>query len=309
MIIVTGGAGFIGSQLIRALNRQSITDILIVDHMGTSTKYMNLTGLNFSDYIEKDVFIDNLDHIARGASYIFHFGACSNTTETNGSYMIANNYAYSKRLIQYALNHTIDMIYASSAAVYGLGDNGFSENTSPETPLNSYAVSKWLTDNYTRRTLQERPANQILGLRFFNVFGPGESHKAGMASVAYHLFEQVRTTDSIALFLGSENFKRDFIYITDVIAVILYFYKHRESGIINCGTGRAQSFYDMALTLLEVVNKADATIHYTPFPQHLDGKYQAYTQADTTLLNLYGFNQTFLNLYTALSDYRAYLWT
>lgn len=307
MIIVTGGAGFIGSQLIRHLNRQNEHDILIVDHMGTSTKHQNLLGLSFSDYVERDYFIDNLKSLTKNAKTIFHMGACSNTTETNGSYMIDVNYRYTKQLIDWSLDQSIDIIYASSAAVYGNGKAGFSETKSIESPLNIYGISKWLTDNYVRKLMNQTPASQVLGLRFFNVFGPGESHKQGMASVAYHLFNQATASQRVALFAGSDQFKRDFIYIDDVIAIMTYFYQNKESGIINCGTGHAQSFYDLAVALLSTLNLSPDVIKYTPFPKHLAGKYQAYTQADTTLLNLYGFKNPFIPLSDALNSYKEHL--
>jgi ADP-L-glycero-D-manno-heptose 6-epimerase len=301
MIVVTGGAGFIGSQLIRHLNQQGITDILVVDRMGTSDKYRNLVGLSFSDYVDKDTFIEQLDSLAAGAKTVFHQGACSSTTETDGTYMMANNYTYSKRLLAWCLDNTVDFLYASSASVYGNGEQGFSETPGSEAPLNVYGFSKWVFDQHVRAQLAQQPTSQILGLRYFNVFGPGEGHKGTMASVVHHFFERLKTDKTLALFEGSREFLRDFIYIDDVVAINQYFYQSRQSGIVNCGTGTARSFYDLACAMQAVI--PEAQLAFIPFPEHLVGKYQAYTQSDCTQLRGLGCSHTSLAIESAVKRY------
>lgn len=301
MIIVTGGAGFIGSQIIRHLNQQGITNILVVDRMGTSNKYRNLVGLSFSDYVDKDTFIEHLNTLAAGATTVFHQGACSSTIETDGTYMMANNYTYSKRLLAWCLEHTVDFLYASSASVYGHGVQGFTETLASESPLNVYGFSKWVFDQHVRTQLVHQPTSQILGLRYFNVFGPGEGHKGAMASVVHHFFERLKTDKILALFEGSREFLRDFIYIDDVVAINQYFYQSRQSGIVNCGTGKARSFYDLACAMQTIIS--DARLEFIPFPEHLAGKYQAYTEADCTQLRQFGCQHRGLDIETAVKRY------
>ena len=204
MIIVTGGAGFIGSNLVKGLNQTGEEKILIVDHLSNASKHLNLNRLRYSDYLDKELLLEKLPSLPE-PKVIFHQGACSDTTESDGRYMMDNNYEYSKTLLHYAMDRKIPFLYASSASVYGNGTNGFSEIPESEYPLNVYGFSKFSFDNYVRRFLPEAQS-QILGLRYFNVYGPQETHKGRMASVAFHLFHQLRNGGSMNLFEGSEEF-------------------------------------------------------------------------------------------------------
>lgn len=301
MIVVTGGAGFIGSNLVKSLNKQGFSNILIVDHLGTSDKYLNLNRLQFADYIEKDDFLNLLPSLPK-ISTIFHQGACSSTTERDASYLMKNNYEYSKTLLHHCLANQIDFIYASSASVYGNGDNGFKEESACEYPLNGYAFSKYLFDNYVRRVFNpEKHSSQVAGLRYFNVYGYQENHKGSMASVPFHFFNQARETECIKVFEGSETFLRDFIFIEDVMEVIKYLFQSGESGIFNCGTGNARSFMDMAKIFASL--HGDCAIQTVPFPEHLNGKYQKYTQAEMTYLKEAGFHGQFHSLEEGMSKY------
>lgn len=240
MIIVTGGAGFIGSNIVKALNDKGITDILVVDNLKDGTKFVNLVDLNIADYMDKEDF---LIQIMAGEEFgdveaIFHEGACSSTTEWDGKYMMDNNYQYSKELLHYCLEREIPFLYASSAATYGGRTSDFIESREYEKPLNVYGYSKFLFDEYVRQILPEANS-QIVGFRYFNVYGPREGHKGSMASVAFHLNTQLNNGESPKLFEGSENFKRDFVYVGDVADVNLWFLENGVSGIFNLGTGRA----------------------------------------------------------------------
>ncbi|MDD4526516.1 MAG: ADP-glyceromanno-heptose 6-epimerase [Candidatus Margulisbacteria bacterium] len=302
MIIVTGGAGFIGSNIVKGLNDKGITDILIVDNLSNPEKHLNLNSLKYYDYVDKQDFIANLDKF-KAYRTIFHQGACSDTTETDGKYMMRNNYEYSKELLLFSLNNDIDLIYASSASIYGNGDKGFKEDPMCEYPLNVYAFSKFSFDNFVRNVRLKRKNidSQILGLRYFNVYGYQENHKGKMASVAYRMFNQIKNKEEIKLFEGSEGFLRDFIFIEDVVKVNLFFYENGKQGIYNCGTGKARSFLDIANTV-QSLNKS-AKLIYTPFPEQLKGKYQVYTQADTTKLRAAGFTQNFHTLEEGIGKY------
>lgn len=301
MIIVTGGAGFIGSNLVHSLNLQGFTNIIIVDHLGTSDKQMNLNRLKFADYIDKNDFLDLLPSLPK-ISTIFHQGACSATTERDVSYLMKNNYEYSKTLLHHCLANQVDFIYASSASVYGNGDNGFKEDPLCEYPLNGYAFSKFVFDNYVRRVFNpEKHNSQVVGLRYFNVYGYQENHKGSMASVPYHFFNQANGTGSIKVFEGSETFLRDFIFIEDVMEVVKYLFQSGESGIFNCGTGQARSFMDMANIFARL--HGNCAIDTIPFPDHLKGKYQAYTQADMAALMEAGFHGKFHSLEQGMEKY------
>lgn len=305
MIIVTGGAGFIGSNLIKSLNDKGYNDILIVDHLSTSQKYLNLNKLRFVDYVEKDDFLSVLPKMQK-IDTIFHQGACSSTTELNASYLIHNNYEYSKSILHHCLEHQIDFIYASSASVYGDGVNGFVESPEYEQPLNAYAFSKYVFDNYVRRVVNPSTIkSQVAGLRYFNVFGYQENHKGSMASVPFHFYQQAKENGKIKVFDGSEGFLRDFIFIEDVLNVIHFLHQTGENGIFNCGTGIARSFMDMA-TIFSSLHD-NCTIEKIPFPEHLVGKYQKYTQADLTALHEAGYTQPFLTLEQGLAKYYSAL--
>ncbi len=305
MIIVTGGAGFIGSNLVKGLNEQGITDILVVDHLANAGKHLNLNRLQIADFIDKKEFLQRLPQIS-GVETIFHQGACSSTTETDGVYMMENNYEFSKKLLHHCLDHQINFLYASSASVYGNGTAGFREERACEYPLNVYAFSKFMFDNYIRRMFStQTPASQVLGLRYFNVYGPQENHKQTMASVAYHFHRQVSAEGRMKLFEGSENFLRDFIYVEDVVKVNLHFMQSGQSGIFNCGTGQARSFTDIAHIVRKIEPQAD--IEYIPFPAHLKGKYQTYTQADLTQLRQAGYQEDFMTLEEGVQKYFSIL--
>ena len=306
MIIVTGGAGMIGSNIIKALNDKGYRDILVVDNLKDGTKFVNLVDLDIADYIDKEDFIasivagDDLGEIEA----VFHEGACSATTEWDGKYMMDNNYQYSKDLLHYCLDREIPFLYASSAATYG-GREEFIEERQYEAPLNVYGYSKFLFDQYVREILPEADS-QICGFRYFNVYGPHEQHKGRMASVAYHQFHQFRKDGKVKLFEGCLGYTngaqmRDFVYVDDVVDVNFFCLDKSVSGIYNCGTGKAQQFNDVALTVVNTLREqedkaalslAEAVnqgfIEYIPFPEALVGKYQAYTQADLTELRKVG---------------------
>ena len=222
MIVVTGGAGFIGSNILKGLNDAGEKNILVVDNLSNAQKHLNLNRLSFNDYIDKDDFLLNIGKF-KNLKTIFHQGACSSTIEQDGKYMMSNNYEYSKILLNYCLEHKIDFLYASSAAVYGNGGNGFTEESKAEYPMNVYGFSKFAFDNYVRRVLP-KAETQILGLRYFNVYGPQENHKGRMASVAFHLFNQLHDSGKMRLFEGSKEFRRDFIHVADAVKINLHFY-------------------------------------------------------------------------------------
>ncbi len=299
MLVVTGGAGFIGSNIVRGLNDAGEENILVVDNLSNAQKHLNLNRLSFADYMDKDVFLANLSRIPN-VSAIFHQGACSSTTEQDGKYMMSNNYEYSKILLNHCLENKIDFLYASSAAVYGNGDNGFAEESKAEYPLNVYGFSKFAFDNYVRRVLPEAEI-QILGLRYFNVYGPQENHKGCMASVAYHLFNQLQDSGKMRLFEGSEEFHRDFIHVADAVKINLHFYQAKSSGIFNAGTGKARSFTDIARTMQSMHGSGE--IEDIPFPEDLLGKYQKFTEAGLDNLRAAGYSNDFMSLEEGVRQY------
>ncbi len=303
MIIVTGGAGFIGSNLVKALNERSINDILIVDNLEKSGKHKNLNTLEFTDYCDKRDFFNKIENL-KGLKIeaVFHQGACSDTMETNGRYMMENNYEFSKLLLEFCIRNNSRFIYASSASVYGDGKKGFKESRNFEYPLNIYAYSKFLFDQYVRKLLHNSPI-QIAGLRYFNVYGSQETHKGRMASTVFQFHNQILKDGIIRLFEGSENFKRDFIFVQDVVDVNLYFFGHPEkSGIFNCGTGRAESFLKIAETMKGLYKK-NVQIQFVPFPEELEGKYQAFTEADLSNLRQAGFVKDFTSMVDGIRAY------
>lgn len=313
MIIVTGGAGFVGSNLVKGLNEQGRDDILVVDNIGQTDKFRNLIPLRFRDYIDKMDFIRDIRqglYENEKIDAIFHIGACSDTMEYNGKYMMENNYEYSKSLLHFCLRRKIPFIYASSASVYGNGAKGFKETPECEDALNVYAFSKMQFDRYVTNLLPHIDS-QVVGLRYFNVFGPQEIHKGRMASIVYQLYKQVSQEGVARLFAGTDGYGdgeqlRDFIYVKDVVKVNLYFWKNRDkSGIFNCGTGKARSFNDVANGVIKALNKGE--ISYVPFPETLRGKYQSYTQADSANLLAVGYNGGFMELEDAVVDYYRYL--
>ncbi|WP_034943183.1 ADP-glyceromanno-heptose 6-epimerase [Erwinia oleae] len=306
MIIVTGGAGFIGSNIIKALNLKGYTDILVVDNLKDGTKFANLVDLDIADYMDKEDFLISVlaDEDFGDVEAVFHEGACSATTEWDGKYMMDNNYQYSKELMHYCIERQIPFLYASSAATYGGRNDNFIEERQFEEPLNVYGYSKMLFDHYVRQVLPQAES-QICGFRYFNVYGPREGHKGSMASVAFHLNMQLNNGENPKLFEGSDGFKRDFIHVEDVAAVNLWFWENGVSGIFNCGTGRAESFQEVAEAALKFHQKSE--IEYIPFPEKLKGRYQGYTQADLTRLRAAGYDKPFKTVAEGVADYMAWL--
>ena len=312
MIIVTGGAGFIGSNLVRGLNARGERDLLVVDNLSDGTKYRNLVGCELLDYMDKEELLPALESGAIAGSNIravFHQGACSVTTEWDGRYMMRNNYDYSKRLYRFCQTYRIPFIYASSGAVYGTGTE-FAERVENEAPLNVYGYSKQLFDQYVRRYAGSS-ASQVAGLRYFNVYGPRESHKGGMASVIFHFNNQLQSGDRIKLFAGSDGYadgeqRRDFIHVDDIVAVNLWLLDHPEhSGIFNVGTGVARSFNDVARAVLSAYGRGE--IEYIPFPDKLVGRYQSFTEADMSGLRAIGYEAEFIPIERGVPAYLDWL--
>ena len=312
MIIVTGGAGFIGSNIVKNLNARGYTDILIVDDLTNGHKFKNLVDLEFLDYMDKDDFLTHINDDADFPEFIqaiFHQGACSTTTEWDGKFMLSNNYDYSKELLHYCLERRIQFIYASSAAIYGQNQS-FAEISENEKPINIYGYSKLLFDRYVRQLLPETQ-NQIVGLRYFNVYGPHEQHKDTMASVAFHLNTQLLDTGKIKLFSGYAGYadgeqSRDFIYVDDVVAVNLWFLDNPNiSGIFNCGTGHSESFNQVAQAVLSWHQKGE--LEYIPFPDKLKGHYQSFTEANLEQLRTVGYSAEFKNVAAGTKAYLDWL--
>ena len=314
MIVVTGGAGFIGSNLIRTLNEQGYDDILIVDDLGKGDKYKNLLGLKFFDYMHCDDFlksVTNNEFDNDDFEVIFHEGACSDTMEYDVNYMMKTNYDYSKTLLNFCVDNDIDFIYASSASTYGDGKNGFTEKDACEKALNPYAFSKLLFDRYVRQNLADIES-KVIGLRYFNVFGPQEFHKGRMASIVYQMYEQIKNNGVIKLFKGTDDYEdgeqqRDFIYVKDVAKVNLWCWEDEiiPNGIYNCGTGNATTFNALAQAVIEALGKGE--IEYIDFPEELEGKYQSFTKADTRKLLRAGYNGGFTAINDAVKEYCEFL--
>ena len=325
-IIVTGAAGFIGSNIVKALNARGVSDIVAVDNLAKADKFKNLVDCDIAEYVDKKDFLDVVESGELGGDIeaVLHQGACSDTMETDGRYMMDNNYRYSLSLLEWCQEEGVPFIYASSAAVYG-GGKIFAETRDCEAPLNVYGYSKFLFDQDVRRRLANASA-QVAGFRYFNVYGPREFHKGRMASVAHHFFNQYRAHGMIKIFEGSDGYadgeqRRDFVSIEDVVKVNLYFLDNENvSGIFNLGTGRSQTFNDMAvaslngcraldgksaLTLAEL--KSQGLIEYVAFPDALKGKYQSYTQADLTNLRAAGYEDGFLSVEEGVSRYFPWL--
>lgn len=326
MIVVTGAAGFIGSQLVKGLNEQGFDNILVVDDLQQGDKFINLRDYQIADYKDKDLFRKELlEDKLPPISIVFHQGACSDTTERDGRFMMDNNYQVSLELLNYCQQKGIPFIYASSAATYG-AKQSFTEELSSEGPLNVYGYSKFLFDQVVRRRLADS-TSQIVGLRYFNVYGPHEQHKARMASVAFHHFNQFMNEGLVRLFgeydaYGAGQQVRDFIYVEDVVKVNLHFMKSPQiSGIFNCGTGHAQPFNDIAHTVINSVRKTrnevalsledqiqQGLLQYIDFPDDLKGRYQSFTQANTDKLRHEGlYEQSFKTVQEGVSEYVQYL--
>jgi ADP-L-glycero-D-manno-heptose 6-epimerase len=318
LYVVTGAAGFIGSRLVAALNRVGISDILAVDNLEDGAKSKNLAGVEIEDYVDKREFLSQVEtgRLDGAIEAVLHQGACSDTMETDGRYVMENNYACSKALFDWCQDEEVPLIYASSAAVYGAGRE-FAEARENENPLNVYAYSKFLFDQYVRKRVDSRNA-QVAGLRYFNVYGPNEAHKGRMASVAFHAFNQFRAEGRVKLFAGSDGYgdgeqQRDFVHVDDVVGVNLWLLENREvSGIFNCGTGRAQTFNEVAAAVINTVNGSDFSIdelvqknfiEYIPFLPQLVGKYQSYTQADLSRLREAGYAGEFQRVAEGVAAY------
>lgn len=320
LTVVTGAAGFIGSRLVAALNRAGIGEILAVDDLAEGSNARNLFALEIEDYMDKREFLARVSSGAFDGAVeaVLHQGACTDTAETNGQYMMENNYAYSKVLLDWCQDEEVPMIYASSASVYGAGRES-AETRESEKPINVYAYSKYLFDRYARRRIESRGA-QIAGLRYFNVYGPNEAHKkrTKMHSIALQAFEQLGARGYVELFAGCDGFgdgeqRRDFIHVDDAVAVNLWLLANRDvSGIFNCGTGQAHSFNELAAAVINAVNGSDLSIEelrqkgmirYIPFPPALAGKYQSYTEADLARLREAGYTGAFRPVAQGVADY------
>lgn len=305
MILVTGGAGFIGSNLMRALNARGLKNIIVIDNLTRGNKSQNLVGCEFVDYIDKVDFRTLLEKGSFKArvKMILHQGACSDTTELDSHYMLDNNFTYSKILLHYALENHVPFIYASSAAVYGRAAHFEEDIKENEAPLNLYGFSKVLFDHYVRSLLPSIKTT-LVGLRYFNVYGPFEAHKGKMASMIYQLCQQLDTSGEVNLFSGTDGYpdgeqRRDFIYVDDVIKMILFFMNTPgKRGIYNAGTGRSASFNDIAHALISL--KGLGKINYVPFPSHLQGKYQSFTEASLSKLKQAGYTESFESLNHAI---------
>ncbi|MEO8163944.1 MAG: ADP-glyceromanno-heptose 6-epimerase [Betaproteobacteria bacterium] len=327
-IVVTGAAGFIGSNLVKALNARGETNILAVDNLSHADKFRNLVDCEIADYLDKEHFRAALDagSLDGEIAAILHQGACSDTMQTDGRYVMENNFRYSSDLLAYCQAESVPLIYASSASVYGAGPV-FQEDRANEKPLNVYGYSKFLFDQIVRNRWEQNSA-QVVGLRYFNVYGPRETHKGRMASVAMHCFDQFRATGKVKLFEGSGGYeageqRRDFISVDDVVKVNLYFLDHPgKYGVFNCGTGASQTFNDVAVATINALRvaegkaaltlselKAQGMIEYVAFPPALKEKYQSFTQADLAGLRGAGYAAPFADVQTGVGRYVQWLRT
>jgi len=321
-IVVTGAAGFIGSNIVKALNERGDRDIVAVDNLTNAEKVENIADLDIADFVDKRDFIARVEDGSYKAkvSAMLHQGACSDTMESDGRYMMENNYDYSMKLMRWCAERKVPFIYASSASVYGSG-RVFEESREHEAPLNVYGYSKFLFDQAVRRELPARKA-QIAGFRYFNVYGPREAHKGRMASVAFHFYNQYLQNGKVKLFEGSGGYAageqlRDFISVDDVVRVNLFFLDDpRISGIFNVGTGRAESFNEVARATINAIRtrrgdktltleelRSSGAIEYVPFPPQLVGKYQSYTQAGLAKLRAAGYDDPFLSVAEGVERY------
>lgn len=316
MIVVTGGAGFIGANLVKALNARGRNDVMVVDDLSDGTKFVNLADCTLADYLDKDDFLSRVQAALRGEparlpkiEAIFHEGACSDTTEWDGRFMMENNFEYSKVLLDYCEQEGIPLLYASSAATYG-GSEVFQESPEHEKPLNVYGYSKLLFDQHVRSRWDEL-TTQVVGFRYFNVYGPREQHKGKMASVAYHNHCQVSEGLNLKLFGAHDGYEagmqsRDFVYVGDVVDVNLWFLDHPEArGIFNLGTGRAEPFKAIGEAVIDFYGKGE--IDYVDFPEELKGRYQSYTRADIAKLREAGCDVEFKTVAQGVKAYLEWL--
>lgn len=320
MIVVTGAAGFIGSNLLLGLNALGINDIIAVDDLVEGDKFQNLVQADIAHYMDKDEFRQRiLNRTLPKIQAVLHQGACSDTTERDGRFMMDNNYQVSLELLEYCQSINVPFIYASSAAVYGAGPH-YTEDVANERPLNVYGYSKFLFDQVVRKRFSDFSA-PVVGLRYFNVYGPQENHKGRMASVALHNMNQYQAEGVVRLFGGWDGYpdggqQRDFVYIDDVVAVNLHFLQQQVSGIFNCGSGQAQPFNDVAHTVVNTLRELDGLgalsleqmvseqlLQYIDFPDDLKGRYQSHTQADLTQLRAAGYEAEFSTVQQGVRDY------
>jgi ADP-L-glycero-D-manno-heptose 6-epimerase len=326
-IVVTGAAGFIGANLVKALNERGMKNIIAVDNLTRADKFRNLVDCDIADYVDKHDFIARIQagHYDGEIDAIFHEGACSDTMEGDGHYMMENNYRYSMILLDWCQDQDVQFLYASSAATYGSTDT-FREERQYEGPLNVYGYSKFLFDQIVRQRLAKAPSTQIVGFRYFNVYGPRETHKGRMASVAFHNYNQFKADGRVKLFEGSHGYgnggqQRDFVFVDDVAKVNLFFLDHpQKSGIFNLGSGRAQSFNDVAVAAVNGCRKAknesplsleelraQGLLEYIAFPEALKGKYQAFTQADLAKLREAGYDAPMATVEEGVARYMEWL--
>lgn len=312
--IVTGGAGLIGSSLIWLLNQKGISDILVVDHLGTSEKWKNLRALSYVDYMEKESFMELVlsGELPSDVEAIVHLGACSSTTEKDATYLIHNNFEYTKILAEYAVEKGIKFLYASSAATYGGGEHGYKDDESrieELRPLNMYGYSKQMFDLWAKR---EGLLSQITGVKFTNVYGPNELHKGEMRSVVCRAYEQIRDTGKVKLFkscrsdyLDGEQ-KRDFIYVKDAVNMTLFLLENNVKGLYNIGSGRAETWNALASAVFKAMGK-EVNIEYIDMPEHLKGKYQYYTCAEIDKIRSAGYKEEVTSLEESIADYISYI--
>lgn len=309
-LIITGAAGFIGRNVVAALNGRGVTNLILVDQLGTDDKWRNLRGLEFEDLLAPEKFIALAEaHRAPRPDAVIHLGACSATTERDADFLLENNTHYTRRLCEWALGHDARFVYASSAATYGAGEQGYSDaedRLSSLRPLNMYGQSKHLFDLWARR---HGLLGRIAGLKYFNVFGPFEDHKGDMRSLVHKAHGQILARGWLELFESDRpdyahgEQKRDFIYVRDAVDVTLHFVEHREvSGLFNCGTGQARTWLDLARALFTAMGRPP-DIRFIPLPPELRGKYQYFTQADTAKLRGAGYSRPFLSLEAGVEDY------
>jgi len=308
MIVITGGAGFIGSCLLKYLNDRGREDILIVDNLDTSTKWKNLIGKEFIDYIPKYEFIDFLNNVEDTdfIECVFHLGACSSTTENDIDYLYDNNYNFSKDVANFCLDNNVKLIYASSAATYGMGENGFNDDEFINlSPLNGYGFSKYLFDKWVVKMDLE---NSFCGFKFFNVFGPNEYHKKNMSSMVYKSYNQIKNSGKVNLFksnsteFGNGEQLRDFIYVKDVCKVLLEAYDKNITGIFNLGTGKASSWNELISNVFKSLDK-DINIEYIDMPTDIVNQYQNYTKAEMSKYHNAKFETEFMSLEESVNDY------
>ena len=312
--IVTGGAGFIGRNLVQALNRRGETDILVVDALASDEKWRNLVGLEFEDYLDRAEFLRRVRSGSLPAPRtVFHLGACSATTERDAHYLMENNYRYTRELCEWALSHSARFVYASSAATYGDGALGYADADSVTPtlrPLNMYGFSKHLFDLWALRT---GLLNRIVGLKYFNVYGPGEAHKGDMRSVVHKAFGQIQQAGAVRLFRSTHpdyadgEQMRDFIWVGDAVDVTLFFHDQQErAGLFNCGTGRARTWLDLARAVFAALGR-EPVIEFVDMPTELAPKYQNFTQAEVAKLRGAGYAREFTSLEAGIAEYAQQL--